>query len=127
MWQPVQSNFHPTVEQVQAILPNVQLLALNSPLNPTGTVIDPSVLEGIARAVVNENERRRGTDKRPVMMLFDQVYWMLVAEGYVHKSPVQLVPKLLRMWCISMPFPSVLQPQDYEWDGECYLQSYSLR
>jgi aspartate aminotransferase len=89
-----QSNFHPTVEQVQAILPNIQLLALNSPLNPTGTVIDPSVLEGIARAVVNENERRRGTVKRPVMMLFDQVYWMLVAEGYVHKSPVQLVPEV---------------------------------
>ena len=89
-----QSNFHPTVEQVQAILPNIQLLALNSPLNPTGTVIDPSVLEGIARAVVNENERRRKTTKRPVMMFFDQVYWMLVAEGYVHKSPVQLVPEV---------------------------------
>ena len=89
-----ENNFHPTVEQVQAILPSIQLLALNSPLNPTGTVIEPNVLEGIARAVVSENERRRGTGKRPVMLLFDQVYWMLVAEGYVHKSPVQLVPEV---------------------------------
>ncbi len=88
------SNFHPTVEQVEEILPKIQLLALNSPLNPTGTVIEPSVLAGIARAVVTENERRRGTGQRPVMMLFDQVYWMLVAEGYVHKSPVQLVPEV---------------------------------
>ena len=88
------SNFHPTVEQVEEILPSIQLLALNSPLNPTGTVIEPSVLEGISRAVVAENNRRRGTGQRPVMMLFDQVYWMLVAEGYVHKSPVQLVPEV---------------------------------
>lgn len=88
------SNFHPTVEQVESILPSIQLLALNSPLNPTGTVIEPSVLEGIARAVVAENERRKGTEKRPVMLLFDQVYWMLVAEGYTHKSPVQLCPEV---------------------------------
>ena len=88
------SNFHPTVEQVEAILPSIQLLALNSPLNPTGTVIEPGVLEGIARAVVAENERRQQTDLRPVMMLFDQVYWMLVAEGYTHKSPVQLCPEV---------------------------------
>ncbi len=89
-----QSNFHPTVEQVQAILPTVQLIALNSPLNPTGTVIEPRVLEGIARAIFSENERRKKSGRRPVMMLFDQVYWMLVAEGYTHASPVQLVPEV---------------------------------
>ena len=67
------SNFHPTIDQVKNILPNIQLLALNSPLNPTGTVIDPNVLEGISQAVVQENDRRKQTGKRPVMMLFDQV------------------------------------------------------
>ena len=89
-----ESNFHPTVEQVEAILPNIQLLALNSPLNPTGTIIESTVLEGIARAIVKENETRKRTGRRPVMMLFDQVYWMLVAEGYTHHSPVQLVPEV---------------------------------
>ena len=89
-----ESNFHPTVEQVVDVLPKVQLVALNSPLNPTGTVIDPTVLEGIARAVVAENARRQQQGRRPVMMLYDQVYWMLVAEGYTHYSPVQLVPEV---------------------------------
>ena len=88
------SNFHPTVEQVEAILPKVQLIVLNSPLNPTGTVIDPSVLEGISKAIVAENNRRKKTGRRPVMMLFDQVYWMLIADGYTHFSPVQLVPEV---------------------------------
>ena len=88
------SNFHPTVEQVEAILPKVQLIVLNSPLNPTGTVIDPNVLEGISKAIVTENNRRKKTGRRPVMMLFDQVYWMLVADGYTHASPVQLVPEV---------------------------------
>lgn len=89
-----ESNFHPTAEQVKEILPSIHLLALNSPLNPTGTVIAPDVLKGIAEAVVVENERRRSTGQRPVMLLFDQVYWMLVADGYTHKSPVQLVPEV---------------------------------
>lgn len=89
-----QSNFHPTVAQVESVLPKVQLLVLNSPLNPTGTVIDPAVLKGIAEAIVAENQKRKQTGRRPVMMLFDQVYWMLVAEGYTHASPVQLVPEV---------------------------------
>lgn len=88
------SNFHPTVEQVRAVLPNVQLVVLNSPLNPTGTVMSPDVLKGIAKDIVAENDRRKHIGKRPVMMLYDQVYWLLVGEGYTHFSPVQLVPEV---------------------------------
>ena len=88
------SNFHPTVEQVREVLPKVQLIALNSPLNPTGTVIDPDILKGIAMELVAENNRRKQIGRRPVMMLFDQVYWMLVGSGYQHYSPVQLVPEV---------------------------------
>lgn len=89
-----ESNFHPTVQQVRDVLPKVQLVALNSPLNPTGTVIDPEILKGIAQELVAENNRRKRTGRRPVMMLFDQVYWMLVGSGYKHYSPVQLVPEV---------------------------------
>jgi aspartate aminotransferase len=86
-----QSNFHPTVEQIKEVLPKTNLIALNSPLNPTGTVISKDVLKGIAEAIVEENQRRSG---RPVLLMFDQVYWMLLEEGQEHFSPVQLVPEI---------------------------------
>ena len=87
-----ESNFHPTVAQIKEIVSKVQLIALNTPLNPTGTIMDRAVLEGIAKAVVEENAKR--TTKRPVMLMFDQVYWMLLSEGREHFSPVQLVPEV---------------------------------
>ena len=86
-----ESNFHPTVEQIKESLPHSNLIALNSPLNPTGTVIEKKVLKGIAEAIVEENERRTG---RPVLLMYDQVYWMLLEEGQEHYSPVQLVPEI---------------------------------
>lgn len=85
-------NFFPTVEQVREVLPGTRLLMLNSPLNPTGTAIDPERLEGIAAAVVEENHRRKGG--RPVMLCYDQVYWMLTFGGTRHVNPVSLVPEV---------------------------------
>src|SRR5262249_48427194 len=35
-----ESRFHPTPAQVRAVLSRIRLLALNTPLNPTGTAID---------------------------------------------------------------------------------------
>jgi len=87
-----ENNFFPTVEQVERALPGTRLVAINSPLNPTGTVIGDDVLRGIAEAIVAENRRR--VSEPPVMLLFDQVYWMLTADGVTHKSPVQLVPEV---------------------------------
>ncbi len=85
-------NFFPTVEMVRAELPGTRLLMLNSPLNPTGTAIDPEVLRGIAQAVVEENHRRQGA--RPVMLCYDQVYWMLTFGQTRHYNPVALVPEV---------------------------------
>ena len=50
--------FHPTPEQVAAVLPTARLLSLSSPLNPTGTGIEPEVLAAISQQVVDENRRR---------------------------------------------------------------------
>ena len=86
----VHSNFHPTVEQVEDILPTTQLLILNTPLNPTGTMIGKDVLTGICEAIVRENKRRT---TRPVMLMFDHVYWM-ITHGEEHYVPGQLVPEV---------------------------------
>jgi len=88
-----ENNFFPTVAQVAAVLPRARMVMLNTPLNPTGTVISEDVMRGIAEAIVAENLRRAGTDQRPVMLLFDQVYWLLIADNCTHHHPVRLVPE----------------------------------
>ncbi len=88
------SRFHPTPAQVRAVLPEIRMLALNTPLNPTGTAIDPHALAEIARAVVNENARRRARGDRPVYLMYDQVYWALEFERWEPITPPGLVPEV---------------------------------
>jgi aspartate aminotransferase len=88
------SRFHPTAEQVRALLPRVRLLALNTPLNPTGTAMDPEVLADISRAIVEENGRRAQRDERPVFLMYDQVYWALEFARMQPVTPPGLVPEV---------------------------------
>ena len=89
-----EANFHPTPAQVRALLPQIRLLALNTPLNPTGTVMDPEVLAAIARDIVDENARRKARNERPVFLMFDQVYWALDFGRDRPISPPGLVPEV---------------------------------
>jgi aspartate aminotransferase len=86
--------FHPTVDQVVAALPEARLVSLCSPLNPTGTGIEPGTLAAISRAIVDENRRREGSDKRPVFLMFDQVYWATTLERTAPVTPPALVPEV---------------------------------
>ena len=89
-----ENNFHPVREQIEPYLSEVKLIAINSPLNPTGTVISEEALRGICEAIVEENEKRIALGKSPVVLQFDQVYWMLREKGVPHVSPAQLVPEI---------------------------------
>jgi len=86
--------FHPTADQVAAALPEARLVALTSPLNPTGTGIDPDVLTAICRAIVDENRRREAKGERPVFLMFDQVYWATTLERTSPVTPPALVPEV---------------------------------
>ena len=86
--------FHPTAEQVAAALPDARLVALTSPLNPTGTGIEPGVLAAICRAIVDENRRREAKGERPVFLMFDQVYWATTLERTSPVTPPALVPEV---------------------------------
>ncbi len=88
------SNFFPTPDQIRPHLGVAGLLVLNSPLNPTGTVIGEEALAEIAALVVEENVRRRAAGRRPLFLLFDQVYGMLTFHGAVHVTPVEVVPEV---------------------------------
>jgi aspartate aminotransferase len=87
------TNFHPTARMLAPHLRDARLLALNSPLNPTGTMIDPGVLAEICDAVLEENARRRG-NSRPLYLMYDQVYWMVRASDVEHVHPLTLRPEL---------------------------------
>jgi aspartate aminotransferase len=87
-------NFFPTAAQIRPHLGEARILVLNSPLNPTGTVIDRDELRRIAALVVEENGRRRREGARPLWLVFDQVYWTLTFGGVKHATPVELVPEV---------------------------------
>jgi aspartate aminotransferase len=86
--------FHPTPEQIAAVLPGARLLSLSSPLNPTGTGIEPGVLAAISQQVVDENRRRERTGARPLFMMFDQVYWATAFDTGMPVTPPALVPEV---------------------------------
>lgn len=88
------TQFHPTPEQVARVLPEARLLALSSPLNPTGTGMAPEALAAIARMVVDENQRRAASGARPVFILWDQVYWSTAFRGDTPLTPPSLVPEV---------------------------------
>lgn len=87
------TGFHPTAELLRPVIRGARLLALNSPLNPTGTLLDARQLGEICDLVLEENARR-GPDERPLFVMYDQVYWMLTAAGTKHVNPISLRPEI---------------------------------
>ncbi len=89
-----EDGFFPTAEGLREPLRTAQVLSLNSPLNPTGTAISAAQLTGIAEAVVAENNRRLAEGRRPVVWMWDQVYWRLCYGEVQHRHPATLVPEV---------------------------------
>jgi aspartate aminotransferase len=71
-----------------------QMIALNTPLNPSGTVMKAEHLRAIAQAVVDENAKRTKAGRRHLFLLFDQVYGSLVFGSSTHDHPAVLVPEI---------------------------------
>jgi aspartate aminotransferase len=86
--------FMPTLDELRPHLSEARLLALCSPLNPTGTMVDPEELKAISLAVVAENKRRAGTGQKPLVVMFDHIYWVLTLGRVKHVTPVELVPEI---------------------------------
>ena len=88
-----EEGFLPTAAALQPHLKTARLIALNTPLNPAGTVLREGELKRIAEAVVAENRRREQAGEKPLYLLYDQVYWMLTFGKARHETPVHLVPE----------------------------------
>ncbi len=88
-----EEGFMPSAKSLAPYLKDVVLLALCSPLNPTGTTFRRAELEKICDLVIEENKRRAGKSK-PLYVLFDQMYWMLMADGIEHFNPLSIRPEM---------------------------------
>lgn len=88
----VENNFMPVAAQLKPHLKGATLLALCSPLNPTGTMFTQQQLEEICDMVIEEN-RSRKADEKPLYIMYDQIYSLLTF-GKAHVNPVSLRPEL---------------------------------
>lgn len=90
----VEDGFMPTAETLVPLFPGARLLCLNSPLNPTGTVLEEAELRRICDAILEENHRRARAGERPLYLLYDQVYYALTFGAVRHYTPPALRPEM---------------------------------
>lgn len=88
-----ENNFMPLAEDMEAHIQDASMIAVCSPLNPTGTIFSKEQLSDICEMVLAEN-KRRGPDAKPVYLLYDQIYWQLVYGENTHYNPVELYPEM---------------------------------
>ncbi len=88
-----ENNFMPTAAQIKPHVKDASLIAVCSPLNPTGTTFRKEELEAICDLVIAENESRTEGQKK-LYLMYDQIYWTLTFGDTVHYNPVSLRPKM---------------------------------
>lgn len=88
-----EENFMPTAEQLEPFIQEATLIAICSPLNPTGTIFPKESLEAICDLILTENARRVPGQK-PLYLMYDQIYWALTFGDAKHYDPVSLRPEM---------------------------------
>jgi aspartate aminotransferase len=86
-------SFLPTREALEPVIRGARMIALNSPLNPTGTAFTAESLGAICDLVLEENARRSAAEG-PLYVLYDHVYWQLTFGDVEHVNPVSLRPEM---------------------------------
>lgn len=88
-----ENNFMPTANELKPYISKASLVALCSPLNPTGTVFSKKDLEEICDLILAENKKRTNGEK-PLYLMYDQIYWALTYGDTKHYDPVTLRPEM---------------------------------
>ncbi|MBW6481593.1 MAG: aminotransferase class I/II-fold pyridoxal phosphate-dependent enzyme [Vicingaceae bacterium] len=88
-----ENDFMPTAEELKPFISEANLIALCSPLNPTGTTFTKEKLSEICELILEEN-KKRGVSEKPLYLLFDQIYWVLTHGETKHFDPVSLFPEM---------------------------------
>jgi aspartate aminotransferase len=87
-----ENRFLPTADDLRPHLAEATLVAVCSPLNPTGTSFTADQLGAICDLILEENARREG--RKPLYLLYDQIYSALTLNGSLHTDPVSLRPEM---------------------------------
>ncbi|HEY1025288.1 MAG TPA: aminotransferase class I/II-fold pyridoxal phosphate-dependent enzyme [Sphingobacteriaceae bacterium] len=87
-----ENNFMPTAADLRPHVKGARMVALCSPLNPSGTMFAQKDLEEICDLIIQENRSRRG-DEKPLYLLYDQIYSLLTFNKQ-HVDPVTLRPEI---------------------------------
>lgn len=88
-----ENKFMPLAKDLIPHLPEATLIALCSPLNPTGTMFSKEGLEEICDLILEENAKRE-EGRKPLYLMYDQIYWGLTISGNQHHDPVSLRPEM---------------------------------
>jgi aspartate aminotransferase len=88
-----ENNFMPTADQIRPHVKGASLIAVCSPLNPTGTTFTKTELEAICDLILEENAQR-GDGEKKLYLMYDQIYWTLTFGDTVHYNPVSLRPEM---------------------------------
>ena len=88
-----ENNFMPTAEQIRPHVKGASLIAVCSPLNPTGTTFKKEELEAICDLIIEENKTRSEGEKK-LYLMYDQIYWTLTYGETKHYDPVGLRPEM---------------------------------
>jgi aspartate aminotransferase len=88
-----ENKFMPKASDIAPHIKGATLLALCSPLNPTGTTFSKQDLEEICDLIIAENATR-SADEKKCYLLYDQIYWTLTHANTVHYNPVSLRPEM---------------------------------
>jgi len=86
-------NFMPTASDLKKHIKNATLISLCSPLNPTGTTITKESLTEICDLILEENSSR-GEGRKPVYLMYDQIYWGLTFGNTKHFDPISIRPEM---------------------------------
>jgi len=89
-----ENNFMPTANDIKEYVKEAAMIAVCSPLNPTGTVFSKKQLHSICSLIIDENHHRREKGLKPLYLLFDQIYWQLTYGAVEHHDPVSLLPEM---------------------------------
>ncbi len=89
-----ENNFVATAEEIKPHIKDAALIAMNSPLNPSGTVYTREALKEILDLIVEENKRREKINAKPLYIFYDMIYWILVYGETKHVNPLELNPAI---------------------------------
>lgn len=88
-----ENNFMPSAEQIKPHVKGAALIAVCSPLNPTGTTFKKEELAAICDLIIEENKQRKPGEKK-LYLMYDQIYWTLTYGDTQHYNPVSLRPEM---------------------------------